>query len=192
MLRALFYPATNSLISLEVGVSWRVDDKQARDLSGKEAGVLQLHGVIQNVGTSTARDVLLTLKEFPPGMKLKPDDGWSASAHVEGQADSPTPGPCIPASSFRHSGSTFRPSSTPPTVEGISHLPDVQGIKLIFGVYAADREPQHGAIDFNEDDIIFQKNKTTVGDYGYRFGLPEHWHRLGVVPTKKPVRVGAL
>ena len=43
---------------------------------------------------------------------------------------------------------------------GISHLPEVQGIKLIFGVYAADREPQHGVIDFNEDDM-----RTTVHEH---------------------------
>jgi hypothetical protein len=191
LLRALFYPATNSLINLEVGVSWRVDDRQAHDLMGKESGVIQVHGGVQNVGTSTARDVFITLQEFPPGMKLKPADGWSSSTHLEGQALAYTrpfhPGVIVPAFTFdlaakfhaRHGG-------------GISHLPDVQAIKLIFGVYAADREPQHGVIDFNEDDIIFQRNKNTVGDLGYRYRLPEYWHRLGLVPTKKPIRVGAM
>jgi hypothetical protein len=191
LLRALFYPATNSLINLDAGISWRVDDHQAHDLMGKESGVIHVHGVVQNVGTSTARDVFITLKEFPPGMKLKPADGWSSSTHLEGQALAYTrpfhPGVIVPAFTFdlpakfhaTHGG-------------GISHLPDVQAIKLIFGVYAADREPQHGVIDFNEDDIIFQKNKNSVGDLGYRYPLPEHWHRLGIVPTKKPIRAGAL
>ena len=45
-------------------------------------------------------------------------------------------------------------------------------------MYAADREPQHGIIDFNEDDIIFQHNKNTVGDLGYRYRLPAFWHRF--------------
>jgi len=191
LLRALFYPATNSLVSLEVGVSWRVDDKQARDLSGKEAGVIQLHGVVQNVGPSTARDVFLTLKEFPPGMKLKPDDGWSSSVHVEGQAlaySQPLhPGVIVPAFTF-DLPAKFNPTHS----EGISHLPDVQGVKLIFGVYAADREPQYGVIEFNEDEILVQKNKNTVGDLGYLYRLPEHWHRLGIVPTRKPIRTGPL
>lgn len=36
LLRALFYPATNSLINIEAGVSWRVDDRQQPDLSGTD------------------------------------------------------------------------------------------------------------------------------------------------------------
>src|SRR5262245_5485191 len=68
LLRYLFHPATNSLINLEVGVSWQVKERDKG--LGKDTGSVLLHGSVQNVGTTTAKDLLLTLKEFPPGMTL--------------------------------------------------------------------------------------------------------------------------
>ena len=86
LLRSLFYPATNSLINLEVGVSWHVDVGQQAGLMGKVSGVIQVHVAVQNIGTSTSRDLFITLKEFPPGVNLQPANGWSPSKHIEGDA----------------------------------------------------------------------------------------------------------
>ncbi len=178
LLRYLFHPATNSLINLEVGVSWQANDRG--EGGAKHNGLFRLHGAIQNVGTSSAKELLLPLKEFPPGMNLQVREGWyQLPPHPEGHAiayhHTLHPGLIVPAFTFEMPGK-FHPTAG----GGIRHIPDLQGMKLIFGVYAADREPQHGAVDFSEDDIIFQKNKNTVGDLGYRYRLPEFWHRFGL------------
>ncbi len=177
-MRYLFHPATNSLINLEVGVSWQANDRG--EGGAKHNGLFRLHGAIQNVGTSSAKELLLPLKEFPPGMNLQVREGWyQLPPHPEGHAiayhHTLHPGLIVPAFTFEMPGK-FHPTAG----GGIRHIPDLQGMKLIFGVYAADREPQHGAVDFSEDDIIFQKNKNTVGDLGYRYRLPEFWHRFGL------------
>ena len=158
-------------------MSWRTKDWKEETV--KHNGVYQLHGAVQNVGTSSAKELLLTLKEFPPGMALQVREGWhQLPPHPEGHAISYHhtlhPGLIVPAFTFEMPGK-FHPTRG----GGIRHIPDLKGMKLNFGVYATDREPQHGTVDFNEDDIIFQKNKNTVGDLGYRYRLPESWHRFG-------------
>jgi hypothetical protein len=176
LLRYLFHPAVNSLINLEVGVSVQGSDPKEQVTDDNGEIVVSLHGVVQNIGTSTAKDLLLTLVVVPPSTQLQAMTHWEQSSCFEGYAlehNRPLhPGAIAPAFTLEIRTKVMKLSAV--ALLG----PTLPAIKLMFGVYATDREPQHGFIDFLPQDILAQRNKRSAGDLGYRYQLPDLWQHF--------------
>jgi hypothetical protein len=169
LLRQLFFPERHSHLALDVGLTWSANESEAK---------LEARGLIQNVGTATARELFVVV-QTAPGLEIRRLPGWA-------QAGGSVVGTALECGKPLHPGSylpMFRASLTTGvmkamTAKGTNYLPSLTGLNFLIQIYAAEEEPQQVVLQFSEDEIRLQQNKKRTAEGGNWNLPPERWHSL--------------
>jgi hypothetical protein len=162
VLAAMFYPRTRPIFRVGADLSWVLPDETYDDRTAQTRMDMTIW--LQNVGTATAKNLLirlaaLNLKPHPGTKDLRPAWGWGQSPWDVYAWEHPLLHPGVPPRKvFDWAWPT--PATYRHRAQGNAMVPICEDPTFDFTVYAEDQQPQSGSVRFDMEELTRFRRQT--------------------------------